>query len=189
MDGSHRRKSESSDNQRKTEIRRNDDKDNGARSGGSGGRRWRGVGGERSDSGQKKKKMKTEKRRREDQEGDKDLLVSSHWRPEATCHPGSLRPGRLWQNLWENTNPPPHTLTVHPPREGRQEEEEEETKNKRVKNRIIKDLVGFAMHRDRLADKWQPVGEGGWKSGGWGVRVMSLGCVGKGLWEIFCVWK
>lgn len=39
MDGSHRRKSESSDNQRKTEIRRNDDKDNGARSGGSGGRR------------------------------------------------------------------------------------------------------------------------------------------------------
>lgn len=24
---------------------------------------------------------------------------------------------------------------------------------KRVKNRIIKDLVGFAMHQDRLADK------------------------------------
>lgn len=40
---------------------------------------------------------------------------------------------------------------VHPRREGREEEEGE--KKKRVKNRIIKDLVGFAMHRDRLADK------------------------------------
>lgn len=116
----------------------------------------------------RKKKQRNRKRRREDHDGDKDLLVSSHWRPEATCHPGSLRPGRLWQNLWENTNPPP---PVHPRREGREEEEEEK---KRVKKRIIKDLVGFAMHRDRLADKWQPGEEeeaeemGGVRRGGWG---------------------
>lgn len=39
------------------------------------------------------------------------------------------------------TRPP-----VHPRREGREEEEEK-------KRGIIKDLVGFAMHQDRLADK------------------------------------
>lgn len=32
-------------------------------------------------------------------------------------------------------------------------EERRRRKKKRVKNGIIKDLVGFAMHRDRLADK------------------------------------
>lgn len=36
---------------------------------------------------------------------------------------------------------------------GEREERRRRKKNKRVKNRIIKDLVGFAMHRDRLADK------------------------------------
>lgn len=32
-------------------------------------------------------------------------------------------------------------------------EERRRRREKRVKNRIIKDLVGFAMHQDRLADK------------------------------------
>lgn len=36
---------------------------------------------------------------------------------------------------------------------GEREERRRRREKKRVKNGIIKDLVGFAMHQDRLADK------------------------------------
>lgn len=40
-----------------------------------------------------------------------------------------------------------------PPERGKRGGGGKKKKKERVKNRIIKDLVGFAMHRDRLADK------------------------------------
>lgn len=46
------------------------------------------------------------------------------------------------------TRPPQST-----PGEREERRRRKKKKKERVKNRIIKDLVGFAMHQDRLADK------------------------------------
>lgn len=148
-----------------------------------------------------RKKMKTgreggnneeeeaEERQWGEEEGEQKEEEMKEWGPCRRQRPTCLKSLKARSNVspWKPATGPalakpvgkykPTPPPVHPRREGREEEEEEEEEKKKQgeKTGILKDLVGFAMHRDRLADEWQRGGTGGTGTGGsGGARVMSL---------------
>ena len=123
---------------------RKDEKDAGWGGGGGGG-----GGGERKGMEERRKKQKTKK---EENEGERTTRETKTYLSQVT--EGQKQRVTLEACDRAGSGKTCGKIQTRPPQSTPGEREERRRrKKKRVKNGIIKDLVGFAMHRDRLADK------------------------------------